>query len=85
MMSQCLCCIDFVESKTVSALLLLYSILTQISNQPITWQHRSAFRNVKNDEDGFLKFKADVRMGKKLDLSDFVSLRGCWSQTEIMQ
>jgi len=47
---------------------LLNCLVTQIANQPITWQQLNASRC---GEDDLLKFKPSIRMGKKGDLSDF--------------
>ncbi len=47
---------------------LFNCLVTQIANQPITWQQLDAFRC---GEEGLLKFKPSIRMGKKGDLSDF--------------
>ncbi len=41
-------------------------LVTQIANQPITWQQLNAFRHLD-----LLKFEPSIRMGKKGDLSDF--------------
>ncbi len=54
-----------------------YSLVTQIANQPITWQRLNASRC---GEDDLLKFKPSIRMGKKGDLSDWM-WNGCWCQT----
>ncbi len=43
-------------------------LVTQIANQPITWQQLNASRCAEYD---LLKFKPSIRMGKKGDLSDF--------------
>ncbi len=47
---------------------LFNCLVTQIANQPITWQQLNASRC---GEDDLLKFKPSIRMGKKGDLSDF--------------
>ncbi len=44
---------------------LLNCLVTQIANQPITWQQLNASRC---GEDDLLKFKPSIRMGKKGDL-----------------
>ncbi len=47
---------------------LLNCLVTQIANQPITWQQLNVSRC---GEDDLLKFKPSIRMVKKGDLSDF--------------
>ncbi len=49
---------------------LFNCLVTQIANQPITWQQLNALRHLDVVR-RLLKFKPSIRMGKKGDLSDF--------------
>ncbi len=50
---------------------MFHCLVTQIANQPITWQQLKSTLASRCGEDDLLKFKPSIRMGKKRDLSDF--------------